>query len=129
MPSIFTKILAGEIPCAKVWEDECFFAFLDIMPVAPGHTLVITKQEVNYLFDMDEKLYLDLMAASRKVAKMVKAATGCQRVCVGAFGFEVPHVHIHLFPLDGLNQFPFPKREKANPADLDAMAKKIAAQA
>ncbi len=127
MASLFSKIIAGEIPCSKVWEDDHFFAFLDIMPVAPGHTLVIPKQEVDYLFDMEQGHYAQLMEASRKVAGVLKKATGCKRVCMGAFGFEVPHAHIHLIPMDELAQFPFPEREKAAPEDLNAMAAKISA--
>ena len=127
MPSIFTKIMSGEIPCAKVWEDEEHFAFLDIMPVAPGHTLVVPKKEVDYIFDMEDAAYQKLMVASKKVARAMKAATGCKRVSVGVFGFEVNHVHVHLFPMNSLSQFPFPEREKATPEALAEVAAKIAA--
>jgi len=127
MPTLFSKIVAGEIPSAKVWENEEFFAFLDIMPVTPGHTLLIPKKEVDYLFDLDEDLYTRLMLAARTVEKKIKAATQCKRVAVGVFGFEVPHAHIHLIPMTDLSQFPFPPRAKAAPADLAAMAKKISA--
>lgn len=126
MPSIFSKIIAGEIPCAKVWENGEFFAFLDIMPVAPGHTLVIPKQETDYLFDIEESAYQRLMLAARHVAKGLKSATGCKRVVMGVWGFEVPHAHIHLIPMNELSQFPFPKREKAAPEALKAMAANIA---
>jgi histidine triad (HIT) family protein len=125
MPSIFSKIVAGQIPCAKVWEDDEFLAFLDIMPIAPGHTLVIPKQEIDYFFDVDEPKYLRMMAACRKVAVGLKKATGCQRVCVGVFGFEVPHAHVHLVPMNTMEEFPFPPREKAPPEALQAMAKKL----
>lgn len=129
MPTLFTKIVNGEIPCTKVWEDDEFLAFLDIMPVAPGHTLVIPKKESDYFFDLDDDAYARLMLASKKVAAAVKAATGCQRVCVGVFGFEVPHVHVHLIPLNSLSQFPFPAgRQKADPAALQAVAKQIQAK-
>ncbi len=127
MPTLFTKIVNGEIPCTKVWEDNEFLAFLDVMPVAPGHTLVIPKKEVDYLFDLEDDLYGRLMLAAKKVAKGVQAATGCKRVCVSVFGFEVPHVHIHLFPLNSLAQFPFPDREKAAPDDLLKVAASIQA--
>lgn len=127
MPSLFTRIVNGEIPCAKVWENERCLAFLDIMPVTPGHTLVIPKQEVDYLFDLDDPLYLELMRASKTVAGLLKKATGCARVSVGVFGFEVPHAHIHLIPMNTLGDFPFPARTKAKPEDLAAMAEKIRA--
>ena len=127
MPSIFSKIVAGEIPCAKVWEDDRFLAFLDIMPIKPGHTLVIPKQEIDYLFDIEDPLYADLMLACKKVAAKIKKATGCARVVMGVWGFEVPHAHVHLLPLDALAEFPFPPREKAAPQELQAMAEKIAA--
>ena len=118
MASLFTRIVAGEIPCAKVWENDEFLAFLDIMPVATGHTLVIPKKEVDYLFDLDEATYGRLMQAARTVAIGLKKATGCKRVCVGAFGFEVPHAHVHLIPMDSLGQFPFPQRRKLEAAEL-----------
>ena len=127
MASIFSKIVAGEIPCAKVWENEEFLAFLDVMPVTPGHTLVIPKKETDYFFDLESGEYTRLMLVARTVAAGLKKATGCQRVSVGVFGFEVPHVHVHLIPMDSLSQFPFPvNRSKQTPDVLAAMAKKIA---
>jgi histidine triad (HIT) family protein len=128
MPSVFSRIVAGEIPCAKIWEDEEFLAFLDIMPVAPGHTLVIPKKDVDYLFDLDEGTYQRLMAACRTVAAGLKQATGCKRVCVVVLGFEVPHAHVHLIPLDTLQQFPFPPRKQAAPEGLMATAERIRAK-
>lgn len=125
MPSIFSKIVAGEIPCARVWENEEFLAFLDVMPVAPGHTLVIPKQEIDYLFDMEDPAYGRLMRAVKTVARGLQAATGCKRVVMGVWGFEVPHAHIHLIPMESLTQFPFPSRQKAAPEALAAMARKI----
>lgn len=125
MPTIFSRIVAGEIPCSKVWENEEFLAFLDIMPVAPGHTLVIPKQEVDYFFDIEEPRYLRMMSVCRNVAAGIKRATGCQRVCVGVFGFEVPHAHVHLIPMNTLSQFPFPAREKASVEALQEMASRL----
>jgi len=125
MASIFSKIVAGEIPCAKVWEDDEFLAFLDIMPVAPGHTLVIPKEEVDYFFDIDDPKYLRMMTACKKLAAVIKETTGCKRVCIGVFGFEVPHAHVHLIPMDTLSQFPFPPRDKAEPEALQEMAAKL----
>jgi histidine triad (HIT) family protein len=128
MASVFSRIVAGEIPCAKVWEDDEFLAFLDIMPVAPGHTLVIPKKEVDYLFDLDDETYARLMVACRTVAKGLKQATNCKRVCVVVLGFEVPHAHVHLIPMNTLSQFPFPPRQQAAPEGLMAMAEKFRAK-
>jgi histidine triad (HIT) family protein len=127
MPSIFSRIVKGEIPCAKVWEDGEFLAFLDINPIQPGHTLVIPKKEVDYLFDLQADEYSRLMSACRKLALALKEATGCLRVCVIVAGFEVPHAHVHLIPVAKMEQFPFPPRLKATSEDLRAMAKKVQA--
>ncbi len=97
--TVFSKIVAGEIPCYKVAEDENFLAFLDINPLVEGHTLVIPKKEVDYIFDLDTDTYSELMAFARKVAKAIKATIDCKRVGVAVLGMEVPHAHIHLVPL------------------------------
>lgn len=97
--TVFSKIVAGEIPCYKVAEDENFLAFLDINPLVEGHTLVIPKKEVDYVFDLDTDTYSELMAFARKVAKAIKATIDCKRVGVAVLGMEVPHAHIHLVPL------------------------------
>lgn len=99
MPSIFSRIVAGEIPCYKVAEDERFLAFLDISPLTKGHTLVIPKQEIDYLFDLDDDLYLGLQLFAKKVALAIKQAIPCTRVGVAVMGMEVPHAHIHLIPI------------------------------
>jgi histidine triad (HIT) family protein len=99
MASIFTKIVNGEIPSWKVAEDENFFAFLDIFPVAKGHTLVIPKKEVDYLFDLDDEIYLGLQLFAKKVALGIQKAIPCQKVGVMVLGLEVPHAHIHLVPM------------------------------
>ena len=99
MASIFSRIVAGEIPCYKVAEDDRFFAFLDISPVAKGHTLVIPKQEVDYIFDLDDETYNDLMAFARRVARALEGAVECKRVGVAVMGLEVPHAHVHLIPI------------------------------
>lgn len=100
MPSIFSRIVAGEIPCYKVAEDERFLAFLDISPLTKGHTLVIPKQEIDYLFDLDDDLYLGLQLFAKKVALAIKQAIPCTRVGVAVMGMEVPHAHIHLIPIN-----------------------------
>ena len=97
--TVFSKIVAGEIPCYKVAEDENFLAFLDINPLVEGHTLVIPKKEVDYIFDLDSDTYSGLMAFARKVAKAIKSTIDCKRVGVAVLGMEVPHAHIHLVPL------------------------------
>ena len=99
MASIFSRIAAGEIPSWKVAEDDRYYAFLDINPLVEGHTLVIPKKEVDYIFDLDEETYAGLWAFAARVAKAVKAAVPCKRVGVAVLGMEVPHTHIHLVPL------------------------------
>lgn len=99
MASIFTKIVNGEIPAWKVAEDENFFAFLDIFPVAKGHTLVIPKKEIDYLFDLDDETYVGLQLFAKKVAQGIQRAIPCQKVGVMVLGLEVPHAHIHLVPM------------------------------
>lgn len=100
MASIFSRIVAGEIPCYKVAEDENYFAFLDISPVAKGHTLVIPKQEVDYIFDLDDETYVGLTRFAKRVAKAIEKAIPCKRVEVAVMGLEVPHTHIHLVPIN-----------------------------
>lgn len=99
MASVFSKIVAGEIPCYKVAEDAEFLAFLDINPMTPGHTLVIPKQEEDYIFRLDDSSYLKLMSFAKKVALAIEKALPCLRVGVAVIGLEVPHVHIHLIPI------------------------------
>lgn len=107
MPTIFTKIVNGELPAYKVAETGKFLAFLDVRPNVKGHTLCIPKEEVNKLFDLDEETYMELMAFSRKVAKGVEKAIPCKRVGVAVVGLEVPHVHVHLIPLNSMGDMNF----------------------
>ena len=107
MPSIFSKIVAGDIPSYKVAEDENFLAFLDIFPLAKGHTLVIPKKETDYIFDMDSEEYNDLWAFAQKVAKAQKKIIPCERIGVAVIGLEVPHAHIHLVPINGVSDIDF----------------------
>ncbi len=100
MPTIFTRIINSEIPCYKIAEDDNYFAFLDISPLAKGHTLVIPKQEVDYIFDLDDKTYAGLTAFAKKIAEGIKKTIDCRRVGVAVLGMEVPHAHIHLIPLN-----------------------------
>jgi len=112
MASIFSKIVAGDIPSYKVAEDADYYAFLDINPLAEGHTLVIPKKEVDYIFDLDEKTYSGLWAFASKVAKAQKKAIPCKRIGVAVLGMEVPHTHIHLVPLQSEGDLDFRKPKK-----------------
>ncbi|MCP4977819.1 MAG: HIT family protein [Maribacter sp.] len=120
MASIFTKIINGEIPCYKIAEDENFFAFLDINPNAKGHTLCVPKKEVDRIMDLDEETYLGLMAFSRKVGKAIEASINCNRVGITVIGLEVPHVHVHLIPLNEMKEATF--QHKVAPAKEEFMA-------
>lgn len=127
MASIFSRIVAGEIPCYKVAEDERFFAFLDISPVAKGHTLVIPKQEVDYIFDLDDETYNGLMAFARKVARALEGAVECKRVGVAVMGLEVPHAHVHLIPITTEGDMNFFREKLSLPAEeMAAIAARIA---
>lgn len=105
--TIFTKIVKGEIPCYKIAEDDRFFAFLDISPLAKGHTLVITKLQNDYIFDLDDKMLGDMMVFAKKVAKAMKQVLPCQRIGVAVIGIDVPHNHIHLVPINGVEDLDF----------------------
>lgn len=107
MPSIFSKIIAGEIPCYKVAEDDNYLAFLDISPLKRGHTLCIPKKEVDHIFDLDAETYNGLMGFSYKVAKGIEATIDCKRIGVVVAGFEVPHTHVHLIPVDTMEEMEF----------------------
>lgn len=127
MASIFSRIVAGEIPCYKVAEDEKYFAFLDINPVAKGHTLVIPKHEVDYIFDLDDEEYAGLMAFAKKVAAAMRKVMPCKRIGVAVLGMEVPHTHVHLVPLNKENDMNFFKEKLSLPAEeMAEIARKIA---
>lgn len=125
MASIFTKIVNGEIPCYKIAEDENFLAFLDVNPNAKGHALCIPKQEINKIFDMEEDLYLGLMAFSRKVAKALEKTIECKRVGVAVVGLEVPHVHVHLIPLQDMDDMRFQRKTSLSSEEFENIAKQI----
>jgi len=105
--SIFTRIIKGEIPCYKIAEDDRFIAFLDVFPIKKGHTLVVPKAQIDYLFDLDDSLLSDLMIFSKKVAQKMQRAISCERIGVAVIGLEVPHAHIHLVPLDTVGDIDF----------------------
>ena len=127
MPTIFTKIINGEIPAYKVAENDKFLAFLDIRPNAKGHTLCIPKEEVNKIFDLDEETYLELMAFSRKVAKGIEIAVPCRRVGMAVVGLEVPHVHVHLIPLNSMGDMNFAQKEELSEEEFTQIARDIKA--
>ncbi|MBR6495748.1 MAG: HIT domain-containing protein [Rikenellaceae bacterium] len=112
MATIFTRIVEGEIPCYKVAENEEFFAFLDINPIQKGHTLVIPKEEVDYLFDIDDEKLGRMMIFAKQVATQIKAKIECKRVAVVVLGLEVPHAHIHLIPITNESDVDFKHKEE-----------------
>mgnify|MGYP003585978725 CR=1 FL=1 len=129
MSSIFTKIINGEIPCYKIAEDEHHLAFLDIMPLAKGHTLVIPKKEVDLIFDLDTEEYKNLWAFAQQVAKKIGAAIPCVRVGVAVVGLEVPHAHIHLVPLNEMKDLNFlNERLKLTPEEYQEIQQRISQQ-
>lgn len=125
MSSIFTKIIKGEIPCYKIAEDEDYFAFLDINPNSKGHTLCVPKKEVDKIMDLDEGTYMGLMAFSRKVGKAIEAAIDCKRVGLTVIGLEVPHVHVHLIPLQGMRDATFQNKITFTSGEFEAIAESI----
>ncbi len=129
MATIFTRIIKGEIPCYKIAEDERYFAFLDINPLRKGHTLVVTKKEEDYLFDLDDETLSGLILFSGRIAKAIKEAIPCNRIGVAVIGLEVPHVHIHLVPMDSMEDINFrnPKL-KLQPEEFRQIAEKISSR-
>ncbi|MCS6820289.1 MAG: HIT family protein [Microscillaceae bacterium] len=125
MPSIFTKIVQGEVPCYKVAENERFLAFLDIYPVAKGHTLVIPKQEIDYYFDLEDDLIAEMNIFAKKVAIALKKYTNCKRICTAVIGYEVPHAHLHLIPTNSMADVQFSKKLKFSPEEFKEIAQDI----
>ncbi len=125
MASIFTKIVNGDIPCYKVAETEDFLAFLDVNPNAKGHTLCIPKKEVDKIFDLDEETYNGLMKFSRKVAMAMETIVDCKRVGMSVIGLEVPHVHVHLIPLNTMEDARFINKESLAKEEFEAIAASI----
>jgi histidine triad (HIT) family protein len=128
MASIFTKIINGEIPCHKIAETEDFFAFLDVFPCAPGHTLVIPKKEVDYIFDLSDELYSGLMAFAKTIEPAIRMSVPCKRVGIAVIGLEVPHAHIHLIPMNSMNDMNFNSKIKMSKEELAEIAAKIRAK-
>jgi histidine triad (HIT) family protein len=110
MASIFTKIINGDIPCYKIAENDKFIAFLDVFPLMQGHTLVVPKQEVDYIFDLSDELLSEIMIFARPVAKAIEKAIPCARIGISVIGLEVPHAHVHLMPIDSVSDMNFSKK-------------------
>jgi histidine triad (HIT) family protein len=115
----------GEIPCHKIAETEDFFAFLDVFPCAPGHTLVVPKKEVDYLFDLSDELYAGLMAFAKSLEPAIRKAVPCKRVGVAVIGLEVPHAHVHLIPMNSMNDMNFNSKIKISQEELAEIAERI----
>ncbi|WP_395045030.1 HIT family protein [Flavobacterium sp.] len=125
MSSIFTKIVNGEIPCYKIAEDENFLAFLDVNPNAKGHTLCIPKQEINKIFDIEDELYLGLMLFSKKIAVALEKSVPCKRIGMAVIGLEVPHAHVHLIPLNEMDEMRFQNKISLSKEEFEELVKKI----
>ncbi|WP_163398033.1 HIT family protein [Flavobacterium fluviatile] len=125
MSSIFTKIVNGEIPAYKIAEDDNFLAFLDVNPNAKGHTLCIPKQEIDKIFDIEDELYLGLMKFSRKIAIALEKTVPCKRVGMAVVGLEVPHAHVHLIPLNEMDEMRFHNKVSLSKEEFEALAKSI----
>jgi len=130
MPSIFTRILEGEIPCHKIAEDENYFAFLDINPLTEGHTLVIPKREEDYIFDLTDEELAKMFVFAKKVAKMIRDAIPCLRIGVSVLGLEVPHTHVHLVPMNTMDDMNFANPKlKLTAEELASIATRITKKA
>jgi histidine triad (HIT) family protein len=126
MASIFTRIINGEIPCYKVAENDMYIAFLDISPLTKGHTLVIPKKEVDYIFDLDQETYLGLMEFSKTVGVAIKKAIPCNRISISVIGLEVPHAHVHLIPINSMSDCNFANQKlKLSKEEFEGIAKRI----
>jgi histidine triad (HIT) family protein len=123
--SIFTKIVNGKIPCYKIAEDDNFLAFLDVNPNAKGHTLCIPKQEINKIFDLNDDLYLGLMAFAKKIAIALEKSVPCKRVGMAVIGLEVPHAHVHLIPLNEMDEMRFEKKVSLTEDEFSELVKTI----
>lgn len=126
MASIFTRIINGEIPAYKLAENEKFLAFLDVNPLRPGHTLVVPKQEIDYIFDLPEDLLSEIMIFAGAVSQKLKKAVPCKRIGVSVIGLEVPHAHVHLIPMDNVSDMNFARPKlQISPEDMEQIAEAI----
>ena len=127
MASIFSKIIAGEIPCYRIAEDENYLAFLDVNPNAKGHTLCVPKQEIDKIFDLKDDLYIGLMHFSKKIAVALEKTVPCKRIGMAVIGLEVPHAHVHLIPLNEMDEMRFQKKVSMTKEEFQALASQIQA--
>ncbi|MBG6110586.1 histidine triad (HIT) family protein [Flavobacterium sp. CG_23.5] len=127
MSSIFTKIIKGEIPSYKIAEDDNFLAFLDVNPNAKGHTLCVPKQEIDKIFDIEEDLYIGLMQFSKKIAIALEKTVPCKRIGMAVIGLEVPHAHVHLIPLNEMDEIRFQNKVSMSKEEFEALAIRIQA--
>lgn len=126
MASIFSKIIAGEIPCYKIAEDEKFLAFLDISPLAKGHTLVIPKVEVDYIFNIEDSMLAEMTVFAKKVARAIEITVPCKRIGIAVIGLEVPHAHIHLIPINNVSDIDFSRQKLSfSKEEMEAITKDI----
>lgn len=126
MSSIFSKIIAGEIPCYKIAENDKYMAFLDVFPLKKGHTLIVPKKEIDYIFDLDDTTYSGLMSFSKDVAVALKKAIPCNRISLGVYGLEVPHAHVHLIPMNTMNDVNFANEKlKLSKEEFETIASEI----
>lgn len=126
MSTIFSKIISGEIPCHKIAENDRFLAFLDILPLAKGHTLIIPKQPVDYFFDLDNELLAEYNVFAKEIARKIKSVVPCIKIGVAVIGLEVPHAHMHLVPMNHIGDLNFTKeRVKMTPEEFSALAEQI----
>jgi len=129
MSTIFTKIINGEIPSYKIAENDRFYAFLDINPLAKGHTLVIPKSEIDYIFDLDDETTAGLFVFAKKVAKGIKAVVDCKKIGITVLGLEVPHAHVHLVPINGIYDIDFSKPKlKFSDEEFKSLTKEISSK-
>ena len=129
MPTLFTRIINGEIPCHKIAEDDNFFAFLDIMPLAPGHVLVVPKKQIDYIFDVDDDLLSGILPFAKKIATAMEKVIPCERIGISVIGLEVPHAHLHLIPLRTMDDINFSRPKlKMSDKELAEIAARIVAQ-
>jgi histidine triad (HIT) family protein len=126
MPSIFTRIINGDISCHRVAENDQFIAFLDVNPMVKGHTLVVPKQEIDYIFDNDDATLSALLPFAKRVAAAIEAVVPCKRCFVSAIGLEVPHTHLHLIPANKMGDYSFKNKVEMSPAELAELAREIA---
>lgn len=127
MPSIFTRIIQGQIPCEKIFENDRWIAFLDIRPVVPGHALLVSKLEVDYIFDLPDELLSEMLVTARPVAAAIKKVVPCTRIGLMVVGVDVPHVHLHLMPITGGGEMDFKNARPADPATLRDLGARIRA--